>query len=82
MSVTVSGVSGHDGQELAGVLYEGGELVDLSGDAVGGFWTVISGNDFAATGVVREPGVVGVGRYPFVSDEALTVERGTYTLVV
>jgi hypothetical protein len=32
--------------------------------------------------VVREPGDAGFGRFPFVSDAALTVEPGLYTLVV
>jgi len=82
VSVTVSGVSGHGGDELAGVLYAGGELTDLDLDAVGGFWSVVSGDDFTTTEVVREPGVVGVGRFPFVSDQALTVAPGFYTLVV
>ncbi len=82
VSVTVSGVLGRAGDEFAGVLYEGGELTDLDADALGGFWTVVEGDDFTTTEVVREPGVVGVGRFPFVSDEALTVEPGTYTLVL
>ena len=82
VSVTVSGVLGHEGDELAGVLYAGGELTDLDGDAVGGFWSVVEGDVFATTEVVREPGAVGVGRFPFVSDEALTVEPGSYTLVL
>ena len=82
VSVTVSGVSGHAGHDLAGVLYEGGELTDLDRDAVGGFWSVISGDEFTTTEVVREPEALGVGRFPFVSTEALTVEPGTYTLVV
>jgi hypothetical protein len=64
------------------VLYEGGVLTDLDADALGGFWTVVEGDDFTATEVVREPGDVGVGRFPFVSDEALTVEPGMYTLVL
>ncbi len=79
--VMVSDVSGHSGDDLAGVLYEG-EVTDLDRDAVGGFWVVVSGDDFTTTEVVREPGVEGVGRFPYVSDEALVVEPGTYTLVV
>jgi hypothetical protein len=82
VSVTVSGVSGHAGDEMAGVLYEGGELTDLDLDAVGGFWSVVEGVDFTATEVVREPGAVGVGRFPFISDQALTVAPGMYTLVL
>ncbi len=83
VSVAVAGVSGHVGDELAGVLYAGGELTDLDRDAVGGFWWVVSGDDAASTTeVVREPGDSGVGRFPFVSDEALLVEPGMYTLVL
>ena len=82
VSVTVSGVSGRAGDEVAGVLYASDGLTDLDGDAVGGFWTVVEGNDFTTMEVVREPGDLGVGRFPFVSDEALMVEPGTYTLVL
>ena len=82
VSVTVSGVSGRAGDDLAVVLYEGGELTDLDRDALGGFWSVISGDEFTTTEVVREPGDLGVGRFPFVSDAALTVAPGRYTLVV
>lgn len=83
VGVTVSGVSGHDGDDLAGVLYAGGELTDLDRDALGGFWWVVSsGVDATTTEVVRQPGDVDVGRFPFVSSEALKVEPGTYTLVL
>lgn len=82
VSVTVSGVSGHSGDDLAVVLYGGGELTDLDRDALGGFWSVISGDDFTTTEVVRKLGDLGVGRFPFVSDQALTVAPGRYTLVV
>ncbi len=79
--VTVSEVSGHPGDDLAGVLYEG-EVTDLDRDALGGFWVVVSGDDFTTTEVVREPASEGMGRFPYVSDEALIVEPGTYTLVL
>ena len=83
VSVTVSGVSGHAGDELAGVLYQGGELTDLDDDALGGFWWVVSGNDDATTTeVVRRPAETGDSRFPYVTAEALTVEPGTYTLVL
>jgi hypothetical protein len=36
----------------------------------------------ATTEVVREAGDLGVGRFPFVSDQALTVAPGRITLVV
>ena len=64
------------------VLYEGGELTDLDREPVGGFWSVISGDDFTTTEVVRKPGDLGGGRFPFVSAAALTVAPGEYTLVV
>jgi hypothetical protein len=82
VNVTVTGVSGRAGDELAGVLYAGGDLTDLDRDALGGFWTVVEGDDFTTTEVVREPGAVGEGRFPFVSEQALTVAPGTYTLVM
>ncbi len=80
--VTVSGVTDHAGHELAGVLYAGGELLDLDDDALGGFWAAIDGDDFTTTEVIRAPSADLVGRFPFVSDEAVTVDPGTYTLVV
>jgi hypothetical protein len=82
VSVTVSDVTGHAGDDLAVVLYGGGKLTDLDGDVLGGFWSVISGDEFTTTEVVREPGDLGVGRFPFVTDQALTVAPGRYTLVV
>jgi hypothetical protein len=82
VNVTVTGVSGHDGDELAGVLYAGGELTDLDRDALGGFWVVVDGDDATTTEVAREPGVFGESRFPFITDQALTVAPGTYTLVV
>ena len=50
----MSGVSGFAGHELAGVLYAGGELTDLDRDALGGFWSVVTHDDFATTEVVRQ----------------------------
>lgn len=82
VEVTVSGVSGHAGDDLAVVLYEGGQVTDLDRDALGGFWSVILGDEFTTTEVVRESGDLGVGRFPFVSDTPLTVTPGRYTLVV
>jgi hypothetical protein len=82
VEVTVAGVAGHVGHELAGVLYAGGELLDLDADAVGGFWAVIDDDDFTATAAVRTPATNSRGRFPFVTDTALTIEPGTYTLVV
>jgi hypothetical protein len=82
VSVTVSDVSGYANYELAGVLYAGGDLTDLDRDAVGGFWSVVDGDPFTTTEVVREPGEEGVGWFPYVTDQALAVTPDTYTLVV
>ncbi len=82
VSITVSGVSGHTGDDLAGVLYEGGELTDLEREVVGGFWSVVTSDTFTVTEVIRERGELGAGAFPFVTDAALEVEPGTYTLVV
>jgi len=64
------------------VLYAGDELPDLDRDALGGFWVVVDGSDFTTTEVVREPGALGEGRFSYISEQALTVAPGTYTLVV
>jgi hypothetical protein len=82
VNVTVSDVSGYPGYELAGVLYAGGELTDLDRDALGGFWSVVDGDPFTATEVVREPAEPPTGWFPHVTDQALIVAPGTYTLVV
>jgi hypothetical protein len=82
--VTLSGVTGHAGDDLAGVLYPGDEvtLVDLDRAGLGGFATSVSGNAFAAVELVRAAGAPHEGRFPFVTDAPLVVEPGNYTLVV
>ncbi len=82
LSVTVSGVSGRMGDEFAAVLYEGDDLSDLEHEALGGLWAVIPSDDHSLTEVVRQPGELHEGRFPYVSDAALMVEPGTYTLVL
>ncbi len=82
VAVTVAGVSGHEGNDLAGVLYPGGQLTDPSTEALGGFRSVIPSDNATVSEVVRQPGDEREGRFPFVTAEALTVEPGTYTLVL
>lgn len=82
VSVDVLGVSGYDGNDLAGVLYEGDGLTDLDQDAIGGFWSVIATDSYTTTEVLREPGTIEEGRFPYVSSEALELKPGTYTLVL
>jgi hypothetical protein len=81
VEVVVSGLSVGDGGHLAGVLYEG-ELADLDGEAVGGFWSLISGDDETVTEVIRGPSESGEGMFPFVTSEAAVTPNGTYTLVL
>lgn len=81
-SITVSGLTGHPGQHLAGVLYGGDNLTDLDRDALGGFWTIIPDNDAPTTEVIREPANEADGLFPFVSNTALTLDPGMYTLVI
>ena len=56
VSLVVSGLSGHVGDDLAGVLYEEDHLVDLDIDPVGGFWSVVATEDFTTTEVLRDLG--------------------------
>ena len=64
VSVTVSDVSGYAGDELAGVLYAGGELTDLDRDALGGFWSVVDSGDFTTTEAVLGTRRTGHGNVP------------------
>jgi hypothetical protein len=82
VSVTVSDISGHAGDHLAGILYPGGDLPDLDRDAIGGFWSILEGNNATTTEIVRQPGEPGWEPFPFVTDKALTIDPGTYTLVI
>lgn len=80
--VTLSGISGHSGHDLAVVLYEGDQLDDLDSDGIGGLWSVVSGEEFTMTEIVRAPATPGTGPFPYVSDQVLTVRPGRYTLVI
>ncbi|MDH3730716.1 MAG: hypothetical protein OES13_06295 [Acidimicrobiia bacterium] len=82
VGVTISGLAGHAQHDLAGVLYEGDGLTDLDREAVGGFWVGVADDDFTTTQLVRQPGGIGVGPFPYVTDEVLAVEPGVYTLIV
>jgi hypothetical protein len=85
VNVTVSDISGHAGDHLAGILYPGDDLPDLDRDAIGGFWSILEGNNATTTEIVRQPGDPrdpSVGLFPFVTDKALTIDPGTYTLVI
>jgi len=80
--VSLEAVTGQRGKDLAGVVYPGADLTALDGGAVGGFWAVVDASEYATTKLIVEPAADGVGRYPYVTDEPLTVEPGTYTLVL
>jgi hypothetical protein len=80
--VVVSGLSGHVGDDLAGVLYAEEQLLDLHLEPVGGFWSVAATDDFTTTEVLRTLRSPGEGQFPFVSEETLMLEPGTYTLVL
>ena len=82
LGVEVVGVSGFEGYQLAGVLYEGDELNNLDRDAIGGFWTIVTTDDYTTTEIVREPNTDISGPFPHVTTEALTIEPGTYTLIL
>ncbi len=80
VEVVVSGLSAGDGGHLAGVLYEG-VPADLDGEAVGGFWSLITDSE-PVSEVVRKPAHFRDGTFPFVASEAAITENGTYTLVL
>ncbi|MEA3511656.1 MAG: hypothetical protein U9R51_09495 [Actinomycetota bacterium] len=92
VSVTVEGLVGLAGHELAGVLYEGEDLslsvspgtqtAESRREAVGGFQAIIAGDDFTTTQLVHQPDDGQMGPFPYVTDDVLTVEPGVYTLVL
>lgn len=82
INVTVAGLTGQEGEELAGVLYPGEALTDLGREAVGGFWASIESNDFTTTQLVRQADDWPEEPFPYVTHDALLVEPGMYTLVL
>lgn len=92
VSVTIEGLEELAGQEVAGVLYDGDELslsvapgaenTDSDRAAVGGFQVWIGSDDVTTTQIVRQPEDGYAGPFPYVSDDALTVEPGVYTLIL
>ncbi|WP_448809764.1 hypothetical protein [Agromyces bauzanensis] len=78
--VTVHDVVGIAGGGLAGVLYEGREM--LHERAVGGFGVGVDSDPFSITTTVKEPGRAFYGIFPYVSDETLLLEPGAYSLFV
>lgn len=79
LTATVHDVVGLDGGWLAGILYEGVEM--LEDDAVGGFGTRIDADPFSTTTTVNTP-YLFAPVFPNVSDEPLLLEPGTYTLSI
>jgi hypothetical protein len=79
VEVTVRGLEGALGGQIAGVLIPGstGTPVDSS---IGGFAADIDTDPFATTQLIREPSEAFVGPFPYVSDAPLKVEPGVYTL--
>jgi hypothetical protein len=79
VEVTVQGLEGAFGGQIAGVLIPGstGTPVDRS---VGGFTADIDTDPFMTHQFVREPSEAFVGPFPYVGDATLSVDPGTYTL--
>lgn len=82
VSVTVSGVEDAEGWQLAGVLYDGVDMHDPDNRAIGGFAARVDSDPFSTTHLVRQPGDVGEGPFPYVGEDPLIVEPGTYTMMV
>jgi hypothetical protein len=84
VSVTVSGIESAVGNQLAGVLFRGPAATDPDRNGVGGFAATVDADPFSTTEQVRQPNPDPdqVGPFPFVSENLLLVEPGTYTLVL
>jgi hypothetical protein len=84
VSVTVSGIESAVGNQLAGVLLRGPEATDPDRNGVGGFAATVDADPFSTTEQVRQPNPDpdAVGPFPYVTEDLLIVEPGTYTLVL
>ena len=79
LTVTVHDVVGLADGWLAGVLYEGDEMIEAN--AVGGFGTRIDSDPFSTTKTVNTP-YLFAPVFPNVSDEPLLLAPGTHILFV
>ena len=91
IEVTVEGIEGRSGGQLAGVLFEGEGTLDPDERAIGGFAVMVDSDPFTATElvrtlVVRTPRARGSGPekglFPDVTEEILVAEPGTYTVML
>jgi len=92
VAVTVQGIVGRSGWDLAGVLYKGAIVSDegetISGIdilPVGGVSTKVTTDPFSTTLYVHDPDASDDafdGPFPYVTGDVLAVEPGTYTLML
>ncbi len=82
VTVSVTGVEDAEGWQLAGFLYTGVEVSDPDAPALGGFAARVGSDPFSTTRLVRQPADAGKGPFPYLGHDVLTVQPGTYTLVV
>ena len=93
IEVTVEGIEGRSGGQLAGVLFDGEGTLYPDSRAIGGFAVRVDSDPFTATELVRTPvqrpdertrGGLTSERplFPDVTEEVLVVEPGTYTVML
>jgi hypothetical protein len=85
VEITVAGIEGMAGGQLAGVLYQGNGIHDPDHRGIGGFAAMLDSDPFSTTRFVTTPANwddTGVGPFPYVTEEVLVVEPGTFTLVL
>lgn len=85
VEVTVQDLEGLEGGQVAGVLYQGEGLEMPDTRVIGGFGVSIDADPFSTTEWVRvgqDSTSESSGLFPYVTDDILSVEPGSYTLML
>jgi len=79
VTVTVSGLEDAAGKQLVGFLFEGPATMSYR-EGIGVFGIDIDTDAFSTSQVMRRPDEYFGKPFPYVSDDILTVQPGTYTI--
>lgn len=89
ITVEVEGLTGAEGNDIAGVLFRGPGTNNPDENGMGGFNVEVDSDPFSTSQVMRqpdpdafEPEAIDEARFPHVTDEAIDVEPGTYTVLL
>ena len=88
VTVEVADLTGGEGNDVVGVLFRGPSVDNPDLNGMGGFNVEVGTDPFSTSQVMRQPDLdaferdADAARFPFVTDRAIDVEPGTYTVVL